>query len=161
MHPRYLGNFCTQVLSFHQLLVLQNHLTAMPNAHSETKGARFSQRCDLVDPWSHGDPKSIGIVWTEPLPMLCIADLHLNMDWGVVSMMSFMSRLECKIQIIVKLFMITMPLLLIQETAISAGSVMKLNGFDNAGNDQNIPTSTAPRALNFDRTQASGKFTQY
>ena len=84
----------------------------MPNAHS------------FVTWLTRGDPKSIGI-WTEPLPM-CIADLHLSMDWGVVSMMSFMSRLECKIQIIVKLFMITMPLLLIQETAISAGSVMKL-----------------------------------
>jgi hypothetical protein len=117
----------------------------MPNAHS------------FVTWLTHGDPKSIGI-WTEPLPM-CIADLHLSMDWGVVSMMSFMSRLECKIQI-------SQALHDHHAVVIDSGNCYQcricdeVNGFDNAGNDQNIPKSTAPRALNFDRTQASGKFTQ-
>ena len=79
--PRYLGNFCTQVLSFHQLLVLQNHLAAMP----KSIGSKI--RCP-------NKLSQIGIVWTEPLPMSCIADLRLSVDWRVASMMSFTSRLS-------------------------------------------------------------------
>ena len=48
------------------------------------------------------------IVWTEPLPMLCMRRSP-SMEWGY-DVVHVSPIAECKIQIIVKLFMTTMPL---------------------------------------------------